>query len=390
MGMAQEIENAEPREVEMTEAGGGTPPDVEDVKDLSAALAKVSKGIDSRAITPEADNDDEPEIVDAPEETTVQRVARAQREGKAEPTDEELEQKVQKPWARLRIAEREKREAKSELTALKEQVNQMTGLLQKLAAKGVTPQDEDPGSREVDPEVDPAGAILQKLNAANERMEKMEREKQQDRDNEIVTSALRSVDQKVARELGVNPETGEIPNTVLLGAINHVAKVLERQTAKKFPDKSEAYRQKVAIDLMNAKKLQWVQEGIDPIDGWYEEADGLGFDFDAYEEKIQKAPAPKEKAAAKSPSQKERAADPVKARIAAAKEKQSAVASIAGVEGTAPKRFDASMLANADADDFDAIVDQMIATGHARAGRNTMGKTPSLSELLPGKGRKIY
>lgn len=350
-------------------SGGSLPiPEVTDMKDLGKALA--GRGVDPRAVAPAAD-DDEPEMVEVPE-PPVKKTVKAQEE----PAEDEGEKEIVKPWARARILEREKREKQSEINDLQGRVAKLTEALETvLARQQEAMQAKEEQEEEIDPALDPAGAILSEVKKLTKRLDTLENGTRIEKTVDATTRALNIVNQPLIQQAQEDP--------VFVGAVEHVAQIMEKTTSKKFPNKTPAERFAIATDSINRTKLDWARDGLDPVQEMYDLAMTYGFNPEAFEASLgnEEAPAQK-KVMAKKPDAKQ--------QIQRAKEKASAVTSMGGVSGSAPRHNPAGELARArDPKEFDRVLDNLVKSGAASYNVGTPGRTPSFSELLPGKGVRV-
>ena len=371
-GIDAEFTSADPETVDVTSDTEGSFP-IPDVKNLNfheALAAHLEKNPDAvRRI-----DDDGPQEEEFAEEAPVRGRSKTTKVEAAPEEEAEPEKEIVKPWARARVLEKERNEKSEEVADLRQRLDLLTGMLQ----EQINARQEAPAEEEIDPEVDPVRAILKKMDGLEKKISRIEQGGEQAKHAITTTQVISDVNETMQAQLGTDP--------VFKEAVMHVATVMERSAAKKYPNLNENQRLAMVSDAINRTKLDWASRGADPIQETYEMAMTLGFDPDATEAKLksqvntatQKLPATSKT----KPSPKE--------DIAARRQKEQSVSSIGGVEGGSPKPYDASTLSKAkNAEEFGMALDNMFKAGVLAKNNGRPGKTPDFATLLAlAKGTK--
>jgi len=310
-----------------------------------------------------------------------------------EAEEDEPEKEIKKPWGRIRRLEKERNSRDDQINTLSGRVEKLAAALERYAAKGVEAENADaqPEDDAVDPETDPAGAILQEQRAIRQEIAELKATRLAEQQARLIVETLDNVNTNLQSEV-VKAEKGateseQIEGRVFLGAITHAAGILKNSVARQFPDLNEKQWQQIVADSTNRTKLEWASKGLNPVEEMYKFAMDLGFDPDAYEASLtaQKAPqAPETQKAAPAPK------EDAKAAVSRARDKAASVASTGGVEGGKPHKSAAKRLQTARTEEeFDFYLDQMLEAGEMRRDRTSLAGTPPFSELLAGKGVKM-
>lgn len=287
------------------------------------------------------DND----IFTAPEQEEVEQ-----------PQQQVPEKRYKNPDARARIVENEKRDLEIKIDRLTEVVNQYM-------AQGAydTQPDAEP-EEEIDPEINPVGFITRQIEDLRNEI----RSKEYSEQNKLQMSAYEKAVN--AANLRIQAGLQEAPQ-LFQGAIMHLAKVVDKNLSKKYPNLTSTERLAVANDQISTMKARWVAQGLDPAREMLDMAETYGWEPSAQ--------APSAPQAARSQDKR--------GQVRAQKDRASSVATIGGVAGSSPKRVSAKELKSMDMKTFNHTINEMIRSGEALPSR-TIGKTPSFSDLLPGKG----
>jgi len=366
-------------------------PEVEE-EDLISALRASGKGVDSDSGKP-PEGAPKPKVEAKKAEPKAEEDEPEEQAAPEPEAEDEPEKEIKKPWGRIRRLEKERNEKADQNTVLSNRIDKLATALEKLTAKGIEAENADaqPEDEAVDPETDPAGAIMQELRAARQELAEITAERMATKQAEVIVGALTDVNSHLQNEIikaskGKTPEE-QIEGQVFSGALSHAAQILKRSVARQFPDLSEAQHLQIVADSTNRTKLEWASKGLDPVEEMYKFAMDLGFDPDAYEASLtaQKAPqAPEIQKPASAPK------EDAKAAVSRAREKAASVASTGGVEGGKPHKSAAKRLQTARTEEeFDFYLDQMLEAGEMRKDRTSLAGTPPFSELLAGKGVKM-
>lgn len=374
------MESAEPAEVQMSELAINNDVSIPDVSDVDTSFASLrhkareigvddfeNPKIDPSVPKPKMEPKPLKEVEDEDEAGEVE-VEKVEEKGE--------EKEIKNPQAWARVLQRQRDAKAKQVDALEARLNKLQSTLDKLSAAGVKAEDASakPEDEQIDPEADPAGALMQAIRAVKEDVQNIKLERQQAQTKEIVVEALNTVNARLIEEFKSEP--------VFQKATEHVGRIIERQVGRRYPDAAEDQRLAFVADQVNMKKLEWARDGLDPVEAMYEIAMDLGFDPEAVSSSLQSG----EKVPARAVSKTE---DP-KESIARAKKKASSVASTATVTGSVPKRgyTGKELLETKDEHEFTHKIDQLVKDGELTPG-HSWGKTPSFSQLLPGKGRRI-
>lgn len=311
----------------------------------------------------------EGKLKEVPTETKVVAEEKKEEETEAEETKE-----IVKPWARARILEKEKREKDQTIQGLEHKVGKLTEALDRLlVGRGVT--GEEKREEEIDPEVDPAKAILKKIEGVQSELSALKAEREATKQVGVIVEALNDVNKTLHTQLGEDP--------VFYGALEHISRVMERQIEKQFPNRSQEEKLRLVSDATNKTKLEWARDGKDPVTEMYDFAMTLGFDPDSYESRIQSAKS------TETVTNKKSNPDPRKS-VERAKARASSVAGLGDVEGSKPRRNPAQSLSKAKSEEeFDAEIDRLVSAGEMKRDRTSVAGTPSFQELFAGKFRRI-
>lgn len=278
-----------------------------------------------------------------------------QQEQEAQPQQSAPKQ-YRNPDARARIVENEKRD-------LEIKIDRLTELVNNYVVQGAydTQPDAEP-EEEIDPEINPVGFITRQIEDLRNEIRSKENAEQNKVQMSAYDKAVRSANLRIQGGLQEAPQ-------LFQSAIMHLAKVVDKNLSKKYPNLTSGERLSVANDQINTMKARWVAQGLDPAREMLETAETYGWE------------APVEGPSAPSAARNQ----DKRGQVRAQKDRASSVATIGGMAGSSPKRVSAKELKSMDMKTFNHTINEMIRSGEAIPNR-TIGKTPSFSDLLPGKG----
>lgn len=276
------------------------------------------------------------------------------------------EPKIKSPDARARILQKEKQEKDREVQDLKIKVERLYEAMMEMSAAGrVDPQIEED---EIDPELDPQGAQAKQLERLQQDIERMEYERELER----TTSAVREATIAANKMIQTYVQSDESNQD----ALQFLAGIVEQRADDVLPNYTTAEKVAAVGQWMNEQKVQWIAEGKHPGKQMVEMAYAYGFNPDnqySDDEEFVEEPLVQ---------------DVNRQKIAQARAKQSKASTISDISGRAPNRMTGEELKKMDSDTFNRTVDKMIKAGQWNP-NNSLGRTPSLSQLLPGKGIQV-
>lgn len=378
------MESAEPAEVQMSELAINNEVGIPDVSDADTSFASLRH----KAREIGVEDFDNPKLDPSVPRPKMEPKPLKEVEDQGEAIELEVEKlgsegeekEIKNPQAWARVLQRQRDAKSKQVDVLESRLANMQSTLERLSAAGVKPADASAKTEDeqIDPESDPAGALMQAIKAVREDVQNIKLERQQTQTKEIIVEALNTVNTRLITEFQSEP--------VFQQATEHVGRIIERQVGRRYPNSTEGQRLAFVADQVNMKKLEWARDGLDPVEAMYEIAMDLGFDPEAASASLQSGGEPTGKSTSKSTSKSE---DP-RETIARAKKKASSVASTATVTGSVPKRgyTGRELLETKDENEFIHKLDELIKDGELTPG-HSWGKTPSFAQMLPGKGRRI-
>lgn len=274
-------------------------------------------------------------------------------------------------WARNRILETEKKrgfqERDTEIEKLRAELSATRDLFKQILEGAKESGEQAAEEAGYDP-MDPLGSVMQGMEKINKKLVALEEKEAREREEQAKSAAVASVDVAIAKARSEYP--------VFEAAFRHLSKVLAGNMKRKMPDAPERERIREAAKAVKEMKYQWLNSGANPLDEMMDLAIDTGFDMELFEKSRQDhAPA--------APASKRTAR--VQENPAVSRMKKAPLASLGNTPGSAPKGFNAKMFSKKNEREFNWEVDHMLEQGVLKAKR-TLGKTPSFSDLLPGKG----
>ena len=279
----------------------------------------------------------------------------------AQPEVVQPEKEYINPHGRARVAEREARDMRIK----------MDRLLQALQAK--EEETEAPEQvEEVDPELDPIGSLRAQIVQLQNQITQREQREQTEQQQRMAANALAQADRVIQASMQQNP-------AVYQGAIMHLARFIENNVENQMPNYTHEERMQIAAQQIAQKKLEWVATGKNPAQEMFNMAVTLGYNPSTAQ------PAQPEQPETPAPA---KAKADARQKLQANRQRQAQTASLGGTVGSAPNNLNAAALKAMDMDKFNFTINQAIKSGQL-APKRTIGKTPSLRDLLPGKGVRV-
>ena len=278
-----------------------------------------------------------------------------------EPSEQEQQQpqpdkQYKNPHARARYVENEKKDLEIKLDRLTDAVNAL------MSQGAVDTQPYAEPEEEIDPEINPVGYLTRQIQELRDVIAVRDQAEAAKIQMSAVEKAERAANMAIQSGMQQAPE-------MFNGAIMHLAGILDRNLERKYPNLTYDERLAVANDQIKTMKVRWVAEGRNPAQEMLEMAYTYGWTPHATRQDAPQAP------------QKQDA----RGKVRAQRDRASSVATIGGVQGSAPRKITAKELKSMDMKTFNHTINQMISSGDAVPNRS-IGKTPSFSDLLPGKG----
>lgn len=294
--------------------------------------------------------DDEAEEA-APEEEAEQEVA-------PEPEPKEYKN----PQGRVRILERDKQILEGRLNTILDAISQYPQQAQQAAAERA--EESVP-----DPERDPLGALMYRLNRIESRLDQSKQEQAWAAQEGSVNQQLAYADSLIRQTAQGNPQ-------VFTAAVEYLSNIVQEQLEDEYPDKTEKERLQIFDQAIKREKLKMLASGKNPGEEYLKRAVRFGFRWN------QKAEAP----APPSEPKKSQAREQIRKE----RDRDSRAASIGKVAGAAPKTpSNAKELAKMNEDQFSEWVDSSIKSGSLQSQSGKYGRGPRFADLLPGKGIRV-
>jgi phage terminase small subunit len=275
------------------------------------------------------------------------------------------ERKIKNPDARARRLETERNELTAQLAQQREYMEDMAIELGRLKSLAAQPAQlyEQPQEEFVDEELDPIGGISHNIKKLNDKLAHLEQQREYEKQQQHYAQSVNLADRLIASRIQENPEVNR-------AAMQHLAGVVYQQAMQNMPHLTSRERYAETQRWINEQKINWVNQGYNPADQLLNMAAQYGFNPNAQEE---------------APAQRR---DQGREAIRKDRNRTKSTASMGGIDGVAPSTFNPSAFKGMDGDGFNKTVDTLIKSNKIKAGK-TIGKTPSLSELLPGKGIRV-
>jgi hypothetical protein len=248
---------------------------------------------------------------------------------------------IKNPFARARIAEKERDLAQEREARLESKLDRLTA-----AFEGKDKAGEKAG--DPDEDLSPAEKILKEL-------AEIKRERETEKKLAVAEGQLRSVSTIIYQRQQEDP--------VFVDAMNHIARVMARRVQKddRF-GKTEAEKKHNFAQVVLSEHLKIAEEGQDVVAWTYDKAEDFGFDikaacrahgviFEGMDEKeLFPEGLPKATGAPQSPAKGPARVDP-RAEIAASRKRSEGTSTVSGLTGKPPKRFSAkNMMGKSDAE----------------------------------------
>lgn len=228
------------------------------------------------------------------------------------------------------------------------------------AASEVEQGDEDEGEAP-DPDLDPMGALTHEIRSIKKKLDGSEEEKRKAEASNMIRAAMNRADSMIAEVEAIDPPQFN-------AAVTYLANIVREDIEERFPGTTDSEKLHIAGRMIGDLKLRWLAEGKNPGAEYVKRAYRFGFKWD--------------------PRSQERPGrvDP-RDEIRRHREREGKTRSIASVQGAAPKSSRTGRdLMRMSPQEFNEYVNSSIASGKMHRRSGTHSKTPSFSELLPGKG----
>lgn len=282
-----------------------------------------------------------------------------------QPQKKQKQTKIKSPDARARILQKEKQEKDRQVQDLQIKVERLYSAMMEMAAAQNQPKEVED---EIDPELDPQGAQALQIQKMQEEIQRMEYERKVESNVAAVREATIAANKMI--QTYVQSDESHEP------ALRYLAGIVEERADEVLPNLTTAEKINEVNKWMSEQKVKWIIEGKHPGEEMVQMAYAYGYNpsetiegnEEYYEEPLVQ--------------------DTNRQQIAQARARQSKTNTIATLPGKTPNRMTGEDLKRMDADTFNRSVDKMIKAGQWHP-NNSLGRTPSLSQLLPGKGIRV-
>lgn len=312
----------------------------------------ISPDDDIRVPFPAEDQEAEEEIV-ASDESEEQAEGQEEQEPQPEPQHD-----FKNPQAYARRLERDNR-------ILLSRLEQAAIALEETRRMGLQPQQPQPQDEEIDEAIDPVGKILAEIKSIKGELARNKAEKENLGQINTVQRALAAADNMISEVAAKDPQQ-------FVAAVAHLAAIVKDDIEERFPDKTEKEQLRIADAAIKKMKLDWMAEGKNPGVEYMRRAYRFGFRWNGA------PPAQKES----KPSQPARPVD-ARDKIRRDIDRDNKSRSIGNLDGSAPKgqKTGRDFLKMTELE-FDNYLDEQMEAGGLR---NRRGRTPKVSDILPGK-----
>lgn len=318
---------------------------------------------DGQAINwePEVENTKEV-IAEVPPPPTAEEVQEVQEEAAeaATPVTQDADDQTKEyknVYARARILERDNAILSERLNIILQNMQQVPQQQQQAAM-----QRAEEG--EPDPELDPIGAMMYQIKSINARLDRSQYEQMQAAARGSRQQQLAYADSMIRQTAVQNPD-------MFNAAILHLAQIVQDQIEDEHPEMTERERLGLVQSAIEDQKLKWISSGKNPGEEYLKRAKRFGF---KWEDKAPQA-APAKKADAREQIRQEKERD----------QRGRTIGTVKGAPAKAP--MSSSAIRKMNDDQFNRWIDSSLKDGSLTVEPGRYGKTPSFSQLLPGKGR---
>lgn len=316
---------------------------------------------DGKAINWEPEVEETKEVIPEVPEEVVEEVVEEAQEAAAPVTQEAEDQtkEYKNVYARARILERDNALLNERLNIILQNMQQVPQAQQQAAMQRA--EDAAP-----DPELDPIGAMMYEIKSIRNDLAQSKYEQMQAAVRGSRQQQLAHADSMIRQTAAQNPD-------MFNAAILHLAQIVQDQIEDEHPEMTERERLGMVQQAIEAQKLDWISKGKNPGEEYLKRAKRFGFKWEAE---------PAKPAAQKKQDPRE--------QIRQEKERDTRSRTIGTVKGAPAKPvMSSSAIRKMNDDQFNRWIDASVKDGSLTIEAGRYGKTPSFSQLLPGKGRPV-